>query len=206
MKIKYFQFFLVLLGVIVVGISSHAGQWRYLAVKRKQVIYLTTMGSISSNKASLAAKEIERFYGIEVIYIGYSKLPGSAYCKVRNRYVAVEILRQLRKLQIDGSAPNDYKVLVLTDKDIETENGKHWGVMGLAFLGGDASIVSTYRSNGSYDRFRKVTLHEIGHMLGIDHCEFDQSNCLMNDAKGKGATVDKAKVFICAGCRKKIVV
>jgi archaemetzincin len=113
-------------------------------------------------------------------------------------------LHHLRKVVASNGTGYNYKVLALTDKDIETEQGKHWGVMGLAFLGGDECVVSTYRLAGSKDRFKKVTLHETGHMLGIDHCKFGVPDCLMNDAKGRGATVDRAKIFLCKSCKKKM--
>jgi archaemetzincin len=206
MKLKYTFLFFVLFTATALSTYFEAKQWLYPIVKKKQVIYLTAMGNITSEKVSLARKEIEQFYGIDVFYIGQNRLPASAYCKVRNRYVALEILQQLSKLQIKRNTKYNYKILALTDKDIEIENSQHWGIMGLAFLGGNACVDSTFRLNGSNDRFKKVTLHETGHMLGIDHCKFYQSDCLMNDAKGKGATVDNAKIFIYSGCRKKIII
>ncbi len=169
--------------------------------RREKVVFLTTMGNISDKKAAIAEQEIEAFYGIDVKQIGKSRLPKSAYCSVRNRYVAVEILNDLKQKSIADHLKYNYKVLAITDQDIETEEGKHWGVMGLAFLGGDECVVSTFRLNGSEDRFRKVTLHETGHMLGIKHCTSGIPSCFMNDAKGKGATVDRARIYLCDKCR-----
>jgi archaemetzincin len=171
---------------------------------RDKVIYITTMGDISPLNAQIAKRNIEKFYGIDVIITDKSELPGEAWCDVRKRYVASDILHNLKGKDIAGSAAYNYKVLALTDKDVETENGRHWGVMGLAFLGGDQCVVSTYRMKGMGDRFQKVTLHEVGHMLDIDHCKFNEPSCFMNDAKGKGSTVDRANIYLCDGCRAKM--
>lgn len=171
---------------------------------RKKVVFLTTMGEISDKQAALAARELEAFYGIEVVLAGKNRLPEGAYCATRKRYVAVEILNHLRSKNIADRSEYNYKVLALTDKDIETEQGRHWGVMGLALLGGDECVVSTFRLQGSEDRLKKVTLHETGHMLGVNHCSSGTASCFMNDAKGKGATVDRARVFLCGKCRSKM--
>lgn len=171
---------------------------------RKKMIFLTTMGKISDKQAGLAAHELEAFYEIEVVLVGKSKLPDDAYCATRKRYVAVKILSYLRSKNIADCTEYNYKILALTDKDIETEQGRHWGVMGLAILGGDECVVSTFRLKGSEDRLKKVTLHETGHMLGINHCSSGTASCFMNDAKGKGATVDRARILLCGKCRSKM--
>jgi archaemetzincin len=53
------------------------------------------------------------------------------------------------------------------------------------------------------DDMVKVVIHEIGHTLGIPHCETN-IKCLMNDAKGKGSQVKNELLWICNDCRKKI--
>ncbi|ALI98108.1 hypothetical protein DC20_02845 [Rufibacter tibetensis] len=167
--------------------------------KREKVLYLTTMGPVSPEKVKDAARVIEKFYGFRVKNIGGNKLPEEAYCSGRKRYVALRVLDHLKGMDPGDLFHYNYKVLALTEKDIETEDGNvHWGVMGLAFLGGDEGIVSGFRMKA---RFRKVVLHEVGHMLGVDHCSFEVTACFMNDAKGKGTIVDRTKFYLCDGCR-----
>lgn len=168
------------------------------------MIFLTTMGRVTDKQVALAVQEIEAFYGIKVVQIGKNELPASAYCTTRKRYVAVKALRHIKSKSIPHTSRYNYKTLVITDRDIETERGRHWGVMGLAFLGGNEGVVSTFRLKGSEERLKKVTLHETGHMLGISHCSSGTASCFMNDAKGKGATVDRARVFLCGKCRSKM--
>jgi archaemetzincin len=47
-----------------------------------------------------------------------------------------------------------------------------------------------------YERVIKVSIHELGHNLGIPHCTSDRK-CLMNDKKGKIKQVDQELLFIC---------
>ncbi|MBA9078210.1 hypothetical protein [Rufibacter quisquiliarum] len=158
------------------------------------------------SKINNAAAEIEKFYGFDVKILGQYKLPEAAYCSIRKRYIAKIILNYLASLEIPGSAGKNYKVIALTNKDIETEDGDtHWGVMGLAFLGGDVSIVSTFRMNSKRSRLQKVILHETGHMMNIDHCSSKDQKCFMKDAKGKGATIDQTKKHLCKDCKLKLI-
>ena len=40
------------------------------------------------------------------------------------------------------------------------------------------------------ERFSKVVIHELGHALGLSHCE--TPGCVMRDAEGKISTVDRS--------------
>lgn len=51
-------------------------------------------------------------------------------------------------------------------------------------------------------RLIKVVNHEFGHTLGLDHCPV--AGCLMQDAKGKIATMDGESGRPCAGCSAKL--
>ncbi|WP_066829600.1 hypothetical protein [Rufibacter ruber] len=174
-----------------------------LVDKREKVIYLTTMGNVSEKAAMAAKHEIESFYRLNVEIIDKTNLPKGAFCEVRKRYVAKSLLNHLKGKNIAGSAGKNYKIISLTNKDIETEDGsKHWGIMGLGKLGGDQSVVSYFRMNDCKKRFDKVVLHEVGHMLAIDHCSSKDSKCFMKDAKGKGSNVDRTLKHLCTDCKR----
>ena len=53
------------------------------------------------------------------------------------------------------------------------------------------------------ERLCKVSLHELGHNLGLNHCDNNQ-HCLMNDARGTIKTVDNEKMWLCDGCQEQI--
>src|SRR5690606_36710283 len=109
------------------------------------------------------------------------------------RYRADKIIAEQRAKKPDSI---DY-VLGYTSKDISTskkENGqiklpKHkyedWGVMGLAYVVGNSCVVSSFRlkhkdSKKYFSRIKKVTVHELGHNLGLPHCA--NTKCVMTDA------------------------
>ena len=102
----------------------------------------------------------------------------------------------------------EYKILMITNYNICTDrklNGvthKNWSIFGLAFLNKKPCVVSTNRLKGSKEKLVKTSIHEIGHTLGIPHCENDR--CILTDAKGKGSRVDNMKIWLCENCTKKI--
>lgn len=151
---------------------------------------------------------IDSMYDIESAILPSIDLPKSAYYQPRNRYRADSLIRYLR-----DEKPNDYdKVLGLTISDISTtkDGYKDFGIMGLGFRPGESCVGSLYRvQRGARNRkqiisrFRKVTVHELGHNFGLKHCTYDPK-CLMQSAKGKATTIDKADEILCENCRKLI--
>ncbi|NJN78676.1 MAG: hypothetical protein HC803_10430 [Saprospiraceae bacterium] len=151
---------------------------------------------------------IDSMYDIESTILSPIDLPKHAYYSPRNRYRADSLIRHLRTTK-----PSEYdKILGLTTSDISTtkDGYKDFGIMGLGFRPGQSCIGSLYRvQRGAADRkqiisrFRKVTIHELGHNFGLKHCTYDPK-CLMQSAKGKATTIDKADEILCENCRKEI--
>ncbi|EJF09324.1 zinc-dependent metalloprotease [Pontibacter sp. BAB1700] len=173
----------------------------------KGKIALVPLANIEEGEVTLAKSQIERFYGFEVTVLERQKMPKSSFHQPRQRYKAKLVLNYLKDIK-----PKDYdKVIALTDKDISTMVRGHedWGVIGLAYLGKEPCIVSTYRlgkrkvSKSKYEqRLTKASLHEVGHTLGLPHCA--TSSCFMVDAGGRVATIDKAEVTLCSSCKKSL--
>jgi archaemetzincin len=53
------------------------------------------------------------------------------------------------------------------------------------------------------ERLKKVCIHEIGHNLGLDHCNMNRQ-CLMNDVRGVISQVDMETLDFCKSCKKQI--
>ncbi|MEI6178360.1 MAG: matrixin family metalloprotease, partial [Verrucomicrobiota bacterium] len=51
------------------------------------------------------------------------------------------------------------------------------------------------------ERLRKVAEHEVGHVMGLDHCP--QAGCVMADAEGSISTVDGETGEFCKDCSTK---
>ncbi|RAK70718.1 hypothetical protein DLM85_01405 [Hymenobacter edaphi] len=153
----------------------------------------------------MVQRAIGAFYGRSVRLLPVQRHRPASLCPVRHRHRARLVLEQLQALLPDST---DGKILALTTRDVEIEEGPrrpHWGVFGLANeLGGNAGVVSTFRLQGRADRLRKVSLHEIGHLLSLPHCRSGLATCVMQDARGRGATVDRTRARLCADCRARL--
>lgn len=151
-----------------------------------------------------AISEATAFYNCKATVLPPQSLPDFAFYKARQRYKADSLLKFQSSLLPTGCQ----SVVGLTMKDISTSlPGKpDWGIFGLGYQPGNACVVSVFRLRStSYEhykeRFIKVLLHELGHNHGLPHCKYDV-RCLMNDAKGSMATVDRERKWLCSNCRK----
>jgi archaemetzincin len=140
-------------------------------------------------------RTIEQFYGIQTTLVK-ATIPESASTHDRGRYNANKILAYLQQ-----QYPNK-QVIALTSKDICTNmNGKPcWGVLGLSNLGKPYSVSSVSRIKSDKENLlSKVAIHEVGHGLGLPHCE-SGNPCLMKDADSKIATIKRQPMKFCNSC------
>ena len=173
-----------------------------------QVICLVPFAGVPAAQVEAVKQAVATFYHLPVAVLPTEQLPKSAICPVRQRYRARAVLDYLAA-HFPATPEARTKLLALTTADIEYEappEKPHWGVFGLANrVGGDECIASTFRLGASRtDRLIKVSLHEVGHMLHLPHCEAGMPRCLMNDGQGKVATVDAEDVCLCDTCRARL--
>ena len=163
---------------------------------------LLPLADVSNNQIQLLARELQLFYGMKVGVLPRKAMPEISRLKNTRRYSAPVMLQWLKKQK-----PANYdRILGVTTCDIYTRKGPypHWGIFGFGYKPGEACIVSEYRLKqfgAKTDTFLTlVTLHEIGHNLGLPHCARHPS-CLMNDAKGTARTLFAEKKWLCSNCR-----
>ena len=53
------------------------------------------------------------------------------------------------------------------------------------------------------ERFKKICIHELGHNLGLHHCE-NYDKCVMRDAAETIKTIDHVDLMLCDKCKNKI--
>jgi archaemetzincin len=172
--------------------------------KPTKIIYIQPLGDVNSITIKIIKKEVESFYGFKCEIKKEIPLTDDILTASKKRYEANKILSKYKSSQ---------NILLITEKDIahhnRKRNVKEWGIIGLGYRPGNTCVVSTFRikknvSNSKFiERLRKVSLHEVGHNLGIDHCTKDPL-CLMNDANGTVKQIDKEKFYICNYCLSQV--
>lgn len=174
--------------------------------EKTQTVYIQKLGDVDSSDLNMVVDIITDFYDFDVIVNGDLPLVDSLKVKGTKRIQSNKLLLHSNKINSNLEG----KVLVLTKYDICTDrtlNGKtykNWGIFGLAGINKQSTVVSTFRMTKNHDvRLEKVTIHELGHTLGLRHCDYDE-RCVMNDAKGKGSNLDGTKLMLCDKCKEKI--
>lgn len=185
---------------------------------RPKKIAIQPFGAFDVSLQDSVVDSIEKTYGFEVVKLPSRELPKTAFINVKSpRYRADTLIRLLRR---EKSDEYDF-ILGLTTSDISTtkkdKNGdplqpasryQDWGIFGLGFRPGPSCMVSTYRlktkdSRQFMERLKKVCNHELGHNLGLRHCE-SSDKCVMKDAAESIRTVDNVDLVICSACAAEI--
>lgn len=176
----------------------------FIFFKPSKTIFLTTMGNVKHSEIVMVKNQIESSYnGYEVIILPKVDLMTDTKVVGLNKYQAEKILNNINKKFSDKKG----KVVLLTNVDICFNNGKgqeHWGIFGLGQVFNKPCVVSTYRlKKNKNEKLKKIVVHELGHTFGLFHCDYDRK-CLMNDAKGKGSTIDYVNNYFCESCNTKL--
>ena len=168
----------------------------------KHTIHIIPLGYVPPIYIEKVKYSIHTFYGFDCVIDEQTNPTDDILAASETRYEALKILRKYRSKNHN---------LILTEFDIAcwTEKSPEWGIFGLGYMPGSVCVVSTYRLKKGVSREKlierlcKVSLHELGHNLGLNHCDNNQ-HCLMNDARGTIKTVDNEKMWLCDGCQEQI--
>ncbi len=202
-----------LLIAFIFGISSCQN-----SLKNK-IIGILPYEEVKQQDIDSVKSTLERTYQLKTVILNQIELPQQAYTTIRSpRYRADSLIRiQARNL------PDSISYIIgLTNKDISStkynkQTGeikspkstyKDWGIFGLGQVGGVSCVVSTYRlhNNASnqlyFTRLKRISTHEIGHVLGLSHCP--TKACVMNDANETIKTIDKSTGELCDECKRFI--
>ena len=161
-------------------------------------------------------KTIKDYYQVTTKILPNQELPRQAFIDIKSpRYRADSIIAVQRRKNKDL----DY-IIGFTHKDISItkrdNNGNirkpvyrynDFGIMGLAYCPGNSCVVSDFRlkhenNEIQFGRFKKVTIHELGHNFGLPHCK--DKKCVMTDAVESIKTIDNANPDLCTKCKKKL--
>lgn len=166
-------------------------------------VFIQPMGNVDHQSITTVKQSIENVYGFKCVVLKTKAHDQTLYATSGTRYDAQKIVNRYRS--------SDVYTIVITDKDIAYYKSAvypEYGIIGLATFTGKSCVVSTHRINNTAlkDRFlarlSKVSVHEIGHTLGLPHCKYD-STCFMSDARGTVKTIDNEKLQLCKRCKHR---
>ena len=174
----------------------------HLCARAAGRLAIQPLGPVDAALVEKLAASLRATFDMDVEVLEAVPLPQEAYYKPRARYRAAKLLDALDRME-----PARYdRVLGITASDISTTKGEHedWGIFGLACLSARPCVVSTFRLKRKATpallllRLLKVARHEVGHTLGLAHCE--TPGCVMQDAKGSIKPVDESDGTFCTRC------
>ncbi len=131
------------------------------------------------------------------------EVPESAWVEVRKKYYAGDILKQLAAIKPENA------IAVVGILDVDIFVGRHPYVKGLSNPAIGTSVVSVkrLREYASEYRFKlrlaKEILHELGHLLGQEHCQYPR-HCVMGYSTTL-AQLDAKSRFFCPYHKEQIL-
>jgi len=187
-------------------IACHPSPSLSLKSKQKQIIALQPFNNYDTLMLIDLAFDIRDFYNKQTIILKPIKIPESFYDNKIHQWSADSLIKLLSKLRNDTITEvvgftNDP---IFTIKKNDQLSYYDENIFGMGHQPGNVCVVSdwkfgsTYRTL-SYLRLRKVTIHEIGHNLGLSHC--DNEKCIMSEKNGNTVNLDKSESDYCQKCK-----
>jgi archaemetzincin len=173
------------------------------SINKIDTIHILPFGNVKKSVVDDVFKGLTDFYHKEIVIEKSIPLDNKLLAASKTRFSADSILKRFK------SSKN---ILVITEVDIvhpKDKIRKEFGIFGLGLKPGNVCVVSSFRlkRNASptlfTERLQKVSIHEVGHNLGLHHCAKDPE-CMMSAANGTIKQVDHEKIMFCDNCRSII--
>jgi archaemetzincin len=169
-----------------------------------KMIYIQPMGKVDHRLVWVVDSAIRKFYNCRSITLTPVEPTKDLLTPSKTKYDCNKILTKFC---------GGRRVLVITEKDIShfaNRDYPEWSIWGLAYVPGSTAVISTHilKEDGSdikvvSARLIKDALHELGHNIGLQHCNRDK-RCLMNDGSEGVSELDDECIWLCNYCRARI--
>jgi len=164
---------------------------------------LVALGPIDPDILRILRATIAKFLQLPVRVLAPKPLPPQTYHLTRHQYHAHQLLEFL----LDDVETKAFRILGVTAQDLYIPILTF--VFGEAQLDGKAAIISLFRPRGDADgnppprpvfweRLMKLSLHELGHTFGLEHCRED--GCLMGFSSNL-EKLDRKPLALCRYCQ-----
>jgi archaemetzincin len=168
-------------------------------------VHLLPIGNVDNLLLEHLRADLPRSLRVECEILPCCLDPNPAYHAERQQFYSSELLQ--RMMQIVGAG--DCRFLAVAKVDLYIPILKY--VFGEAQLGGPCAVVSTYRLRQEFygldrdddllrQRLLKESVHELGHTLGLRHCE--DYRCAMASSHAV-EWIDLREGSWCEECEKK---
>ena len=172
----------------------------------KQNIILIACGHFEKSQTGRIEKEIERVFHFPVLLIECNLDISQFYNPARRQYDANGIM----KIVSNSYLPGSFKIMGIFRVDLYIPILTY--IFGQAELKGSTGVASLYRlrnelyglepdSGQLTERFSKVTIHELGHMFGLIHC--NSPVCIMRSSTYV-EDLDQKEIRFCHSCQAEL--
>lgn len=169
---------------------------------------IVLIGDVDESLGKFLQKNLQNCFDIfekVVVHEKKEKIPNEAYNKGRGQFLSTPFLNLVIKI---AEKENYFKAIGVTEVDLYVPSLNF--VFGVAK--NRASMISTYRLHPEFwgalpnqvlflERTLKEAVHELGHTLGLSHCN---NYCIMRFSNTIMDTDAKPKEF-CPDCSKKLL-
>lgn len=165
------------------------------------IIYLAPLQALKPSLVKVLAQHLAQVFDASCFVVKYPLDLISCFNPARQQFDSTKILTQLK-----AQLPANQVTLGIFRDDLYTEGSTF--IFGEAEIKGQVGIISlarltTHNHGETLTHIRKVATHEVGHILGLRHCQ--TKSCVMSFSKDLVA-VSQKRDRLCVDCLHSLVV
>ncbi len=203
-KRRYFLIPLLVVGIL--GSIAYSYGFINLDFGETKTIVLQPYDDFPDSLVTVVENGIKAQYNFEVKVFKHIPMPKKNYYKTKGKIIRYDATAILKDMKLPIGA---FKIVGLVTNDITKSEyeSKSSSLLGNAKRGKHWAVVSTYRlSNFGTGKVQttdlvKTTNHELGHLLGLEHCD-KKRGCLMDS--GARSAFNKDSGSFCFSCKEKL--